>query len=194
MIDYDVEEMKMKRWFLLVGSIMLLFAVCLCGCQESTENQNDRNPEYYLYEDTEQGFSIEYPTIWNTYKNPSQVPGVNVLFTSQSNEPTKTGNLMVSVLDNVSLTMAEFKEAHVENLSLLLPDFELVSENSTTLSGLPGYTIVFTFTNDRYTWRQLEVWTISENILYLLVHQADQAYYENFTDDIQHMIESFSIT
>ena len=89
--------------------------------------------------------------------------------------------------------MNEFKEAHIENLSALLPDFELVFEESITLSDLPGYKIIFTFTNDMYTWKQLEVWTISENILYLLVHQADQASYESFTADIEHMIASFSI-
>ncbi|MCJ7571232.1 MAG: hypothetical protein MUO82_05080 [Candidatus Thermoplasmatota archaeon] len=41
--------------------------------------------------------------------------------------------------------------------------------------------------------RQLEVWTINENTLYLLAHQADQAYYENFTNDIEYMIQSFVI-
>ena len=101
---------------------------------------------------------------------------------------------MISVLGNVSLTMDEFKEAHIENLSAILPDFELVFEKSITLSGLPGYEILFTFTNDIYTWKQLEAWTISENTLYLLVHQADQASYESFTADIEHMIASFSIT
>ena len=69
-----------------------------------------------------------------------------------------------------------------------------ISEESITLSDLPGYRIIFTFTNDVYTWKQLEVWTISENILYLLVHQVDQASYESFTSDIEHMIASFSIT
>jgi hypothetical protein len=49
--------------------------------------------------------------------------------------------------------MAEFKEAHIENLSVFLPDFELVVEASTTLSGLSGYMSIFTFTNDKYVWR-----------------------------------------
>ena len=76
---------------------------------------------------------------------------------------------------------------------LLLTDYERVLEEFNTLSWLEGYKIIFTFTNDIYTWRQLEVWTISENTLYLLVHQADQAYYETFEDDVDYMIESFKI-
>ncbi|MCJ7571233.1 MAG: hypothetical protein MUO82_05085 [Candidatus Thermoplasmatota archaeon] len=47
------------------------------------------------------------------------MPDVDVLFVSPSNEPTKTGNLMISVIDNVSLTMDEFKEAHIENQNIL---------------------------------------------------------------------------
>ena len=121
------------------------------------------------------------------------MPGVTVLFSYSSNEVIKTGSLTITVIDNANLSMEEFKEAHIENLSLLMPDYELVLEESNTLSNLEGYKIIFTFTNDIYNWRQLEVWTISENTLYLLVHQADQAYYETFEDDIDYMIESFKI-
>lgn len=184
----------MKKELLIVGIIVMMLVVGLSGCEEkSSENGDNNEPSFYTYENVENGVSIEYPTLWNKYENPPEVPDVLVLFSSLSNEPTKTGSLMIAVLDNVSLTMDEFKEAHIENLSLLMPDFELALEESATLSDLSGYKIIFTFTSDTYTWRQLEIWTISENTLYLLVHQADQAYYENFADDIEHMISSFEI-
>jgi len=184
----------MNKKFIVFGMAVVLIVVGLSGCEEkSSENGDNNESSFSSYENTENGISIEYPTTWNKYENPPEVPDVSVLFISPSNEPTKTGTLMISVLGNVSLTMDEFKEAHIENLSILLPDFELVSEESITLSDLPGYKILFTFTNDIYTWKQLEVWTISENILYLLVHQADQASDESFTADIEHMIASFSI-
>lgn len=183
----------MKKQLPVVGIIVIVLVLFVSGCQESSENENDDEPSFSTYENTEKGFSIEYPTTWNKYENPPEVPDVDVLFTSQSNEAIKTGSLMITVLDNISLTMDEFKEAHIENLSVLIPDFNIVSEKVTTLSDLPGYELLFTFTNDMYTWRQLEVWTISENTLYLLVHQADQAYYENFANDIEHMIGSFQI-
>lgn len=181
----------MKKQLLFLGSIIIVLVLLLSGCQESTEDNNTSG--FSAYENTEKGFSIEYPTTWNMYENPTQAPGVDTLFSSPSNEPTKTGNLMVSVMGDVSMTMDEFKEAHIENLSVLLSDFSITSQNATTLSDLPGYELVFTFTSEGYTWRQLETWTISDNTLYLLVHQADQANYETFVDDIQHMINSFSI-
>ena len=183
----------MRKELISIGSIVLLF-VLLSGCGENSSEKSENNESSFsTYENMEKGISIEYPSTWNKYENPPQVPDVTVLFSSVSSEPTKTGSLMITVLDEVNLLMDEFKEAHIENSSLLLPDFELVAEESTILSGLQGYKIIFTFTSNLYTWRQLEVWTINENILYLLVHQADQAYYENFVEDIEHMISSFEI-
>ena len=69
----------------------------------------------------------------------------------------------------------------------------MAHRDSAILSDLSAYKIIFTFTQDSYTWRQLEIWTIKDNTLYLLVHQADQAYYDNFTDIIDQMIDSFEI-
>ncbi len=183
----------MKKQLPSVGIIVIVLVLLVSGCQELSENENDDVSSFSTYANIEKGFSIEYPTTWSKYENPVQVPDVDVLFTSPSNEPTKTGSIMITVLDNVSLTMDEFKGAHVENLSILISDFNIISEKATTLSDFLGYELIFTFTNDMYTWRQLEVWTISENTLYLLVHQADQAYYENFANDIEHMIGSFQI-
>jgi len=172
----------------------MILLVFLSGCGEkSSENKDNNESSFYTYENIENGISIEYPATWNKYENPPQLPDITVLFSSSSNELTKTGSLMITVLDNVNLSMDEFKAAHIENLSLLMPDFELIIEESIILSNLIGNKILFTFTSDKYTWRQLEVWTISESTLYLLVHQADQAYYENFTGDIEHMILSFKI-
>ncbi|GAI33931.1 unnamed protein product, partial [marine sediment metagenome] len=185
-----------KKELLIVGIIVMMLVVGLSGCEEkSSENGDNNEPSFYTYENIENGIRIEYPTLWNKYENPPQVPDVTVLFSSPSSEPTKTGSLMIAVLGNVNLSMDEVKEAHIENLSIqsAYSDFNIIYEDSAVLSGLPAYKIIFTFTQDVYTWRQLEIWTIKDNTLYLLVHQADQAYYENFVDDIEHMISSFEI-
>jgi len=184
----------MKKQLVIVGMIVILLTVGFSGCQEkSSENEDNNEPGFYTYENTEKGISIEYPDTWNKYENLPQVPDVLVLFSSPSAEPTKTGSLMISVLIIDSMTMDLFKQAHIENLSILIPDFNIIYEDSAMLSGRPAYKIIFTFTQDMYTWRQLEVWTIKDNTLYLLIHQADQAYYDTFTDIIDQMIESFKI-
>ena len=191
----NFEESEMKKQLMIVGIIAILLSVGFSGCEEkSSENGDNNEPGFYTYENTEKGISIEYPDTWNKYENPQQAPDVLVLFTSQSEEPTKIGSLMISVLDlDGYLDMDWFKQAHIENLSILIPDFNIIYEDSATLSGLPAYKIIFTFTQDLYTWRQLEIWTIKDNILYLLIHQADQTYYDTFTDIIDQMIESFKI-
>ena len=184
----------MDKRFAIIGIIVMLLSVGFSGCEEKSSGNGDNNePGFYTYENTEKGISIEYPDTWNKYENPPQVPGVLALFSSPSDEPTKTGNLMISVIVNDSMTMDWFKQAHIENLSILLTDLNIIYEDSATLSGLPAYKIIFTFTQDLYTWRQLEIWIIKDNTLYLLVHQADQANHNEFIDIIDQMIESFKI-
>jgi len=190
----NFEESEMKKRLVAVGIVVMLLAVGFSGCEEkNSENGDNNEPGFYTYENTEKGISIEYLDTWNKYENPPQAPGVLALFSSPSDEPTKTGNLMISVIVNDSMTMDWFKQAHIENLSILITDLSIIHEDSATLSGLPAYKIIFTFTQEGYTWRQLEIWTIKDNTLYLLVHQADQAYYDTFTDIIDQMIESFKI-
>jgi hypothetical protein len=184
----------MKKQLVMVGIVVILLTVGFSGCQEkSSENGDNNEPGFYTYENTEKGISIEYPDTWNKYEDPQQVPDVLVLFSSPSAEPIKTGSLMISVLIIDSMAMDLFKQAHIENLSILIPDFNITYEDSAMLSGLPAYKIIFTFTQDVYTWRRLEIWTIKDNTLYLLVHQADQANHNEFIDIIDQMIESFKI-
>ena len=191
----NFEESEMKKQLVIVGIIAILLAVGFSGCEEkSSENGDNNEPGFYTYENTEKGISIEYPDTWDKYEDPPQAEGVLVLFTSQSAEPTKTGSLMISVLDlDDYMDMDWFKQAHIENLSMVAPDFNIIYEDSAVLSDLPAYKIIFTFTQEGYTWRQLEIWTIKDNTLYLLMHQSDQAYYDTFTDIIDQMIESFEI-
>jgi len=86
-----------------------------------------------------------------------------------------------------------FKDAHIENLSKDFTDLNIIFNDSSTLADLQAYKLIFTFTQDVYTWRQLEIWTIKDNTLYLLVHQVDQANHNEFTDIIEQMIDSFEI-
>jgi hypothetical protein len=179
----------------IIVIIILLGCVFISGCIDQTSENGDSNePSFYTYENTEKGISIDYPATWTKYENPPQVEGVLVLFTSQSVEPTKIGSLMVSVLDLEGyMDMDWFKQAHIENLSILHTDFTIIYEDSAMLLGLPAYKIIFTFTQDLYTWRQLEIWTIKDDMLYLLVHQVDQANHNEFTDIIEQMIGSFEM-
>ena len=72
----------MKKQLLVLGSILVVLVLLLSGCQESTEDNNTSG--FSTYENVEKGFSIEYPTTWNKYENPTQAPGVDTLFSSQS--------------------------------------------------------------------------------------------------------------
>lgn len=181
----------MKKQLSMMLFMCILIVLFLSGCQKPS--QNNGITIFSKYTNQENTYSIEYPSTWINYEYPEQMPNVNVLFIPPSNETAKTSNFMISVINNISYTINEFKEEHMEDLNNQFSGFGIESEGYTTLSDLPGYKITFIFVKDNYNWRQLEVWTINENTLYLLAYQVNQEYYQNYIDDVEYMFESFNI-
>ena len=77
----DVGRWDMKKKTIVFGMAVVLIFVGLGGCGEkSSENGDNNESSFFSYENTENGISIEYPTTWNKYDNPPEVPDVLVLF------------------------------------------------------------------------------------------------------------------
>ena len=197
-----VREMKAKQKHIMsiITALFISGILLMSGCTEQTtdtgKDNNEEEPEsgYYLYEDIQEGFNIEYPVTWMIREDLAEQNNLSVLFMSQSQEQTDIGSFMI-IVEELEGYMEWFKEAHMENLSESpqMPGLTISDENTTTLAGIEAYTILFTFQYDTYTWKQQEIWTIENNTLYLLTFQSDQACYEEFTDIIDYMIASFEI-
>ncbi|MEA3420909.1 MAG: PsbP-related protein [Acidobacteriota bacterium] len=146
---------------------------------------------FFTYENAQYGVRIKYPDNWT--KNENYVANSIVTFFPDSNDTLK-GRFSVPVLElEESMDMEWFKQAHIENLSLILTDFNITYNASTTLAGFSGYTLIFTFRQGTYTLKQRKIWTIENNTLYLLTYSVDQNLYSDYVSVVEQMVNSFEI-
>lgn len=193
--------MNRKIAITTVSSVGIVMLVLISGCTQQTSETNTNNQNqasgYYLYEDPQERFSIDYPVTWDIREDISTQFNLDACFLSQSQEPTQIGTVMISIqqLEDY-VDMMYFLTAHIENLSIDegLPNFTIVSEHNTTLAGEDAHELIFTYQYEIYTWKQREIWTIKNSMLYLVAFQCDQERYEGFVEDVNHMVESFEIT
>jgi len=180
---------------LLVTAILLLACAAISGCMEQTSENGDTTEEseggFFTYENVQYGVRIKYPDNWT--KNENYVANSIVTFFPDPNDTLK-GSFSVSVLElEESMGMEWFKQAHIENLSLLLTDFNITYNASTTFAGFSGYTLIFTFRQGIYTFKQREIWAIENNMLYLLTYSVDQNFYPDYAGVVEQMVDSFEV-
>lgn len=185
----------MNKHLIVIGIVVLLICVGLSGCTEQTSKNGETTEEseggFFTYENTQYDVRIKYPDTWA--KKEDYVANSIVTFFPDPNDAIK-GSFTVSVLElEESMDMEWFKQAHIENLSLLLTDINITYNASATLAGFPGHALIFTFRQGIYTFKQKEIWTIQSNKLYLLTYSVDQVKYSEYMDTVEQMINSFEI-
>ena len=178
------------------NSMILLSILFLCifitGCTNQTNNGEENVPGFSKYENTDYNFKINYPDTWTKYEN--YLPNSIVTFMAQSGGlGVLNGSLTVTVGDSGSMSMDEIKNSHIENVSQIYTDFNLTSENSTTLSGFTAYKLIITYKQGIYSLKQMEIWTIVNTKLYFLTFIVLDENYDNYITTIDQMINSFQI-
>ena len=173
---------------IIIGCIFI--SGCLDQTSENGNNGGDQDAVFITYENTQSGISIRYLDTWVKLENPSS----DILVTFMPDEDdVLRGIFNISIFGDDSLDMELFKDMHIENLSYVFTDFNLLYENITVLAGRESYELLFTFRDDENTFERQEIWTIDSDPHYLLTYQVDQAYYADYSDTVEQMIDSFEI-
>ena len=185
--------MDKKPLIIIITSVLI--AGGLSGCTEQTSKNGETTEEseggFFTYENIQHSIRIKHPDNWTKKEN--YVANSIVTFFPDPNDTLK-GSFSVSVLElEESMGMEWFKQAHIENLSLLLTDFNITYNASTTFAGFSGYTLIFTFRQGIYTFKQRETWAIENNMLYLLTYSVDQNLYSDYVGVVEQMVDSFEI-
>jgi len=124
-------------------AMILLFAICLavlsaCGGGEGDLTPTPTSVAMTLYENTEHGFSIEYPEGWI-----EEAQGVGAYFSIEFRDPE--GRLTVDVSVEYKTEEIALADAVSESKSYMesMPQFELISEGDVTIGeDIPGYQMV----------------------------------------------------
>jgi len=124
-------------------AMTLLFAICLaalsaCGGGEGDLTPTPTSVAMTLYENTEHGFSIEYPEGWI-----EKAQGAGAYFSIEFRDPE--GRLTVDVSVEYKTEEIALADAVSESKAYMedMPQFELISEGDVTIGeDIPGYQMV----------------------------------------------------
>lgn len=74
------------------------------------------------------------------------------------------------------------------------PNFTLIESSNSILSGYPAYQILYAYTFEGVDLKNLQIWTIADDMVYVLTYGGTTKEFDNSFPVIQNMIDSFEIT
>jgi serine/threonine-protein kinase len=155
------------------------------------EGENDENgmSELLVFDNSNLGFTLEYPSDWIKEESLSFIsPRLSI-----SDEAPES--IAVTTEPNISnLTLQEYSDSSLSILESQFPNFTLIESSNSTLSGYPAYQILYTYTFEDVDLKNLQIWTIADDMVYVLTYGGTTKEFDNSFPVIQNMVDSFEIT
>ena len=169
---------------LLAGLFLSIFDYELALGQGQSQQQS-----LLTYKNPNLGGSIQYPSDWELQEESND----KLRFIKQ--EGFVTADLNVENLDEPKTMLSEYASTRVNELQAQRPEFQLISNEPTTISNKPAQKVVYTFEReeDGKTNKVMRIWSINEGKLYTLAHVAESSQYNRYLPTFQRMVDSFSI-
>ena len=108
---------------------------------------NSTHSNFLTYQDTVNGFKIQYPSDWNKTNYPPNIPVVIFMSPAQNATDNLFENLgvVIELLPMQNITLDQYSHGAIEQLGLESPDFNVTSPpNETMLGGVPAYNMTYT--------------------------------------------------
>ena len=134
--------------------------------------------------------SIQYPSDWELQEESDD----KLRFIKQ--EGFVTADLNVEDIDQSDTTLSEYAITRINELRTQRPEFQLVSNEPTTISkNIPAQKVVYTFEReeDGKANKVMRIWSANEGKLYTLAYIAESSQYDQYLPKFQRMVDSFSI-
>jgi eukaryotic-like serine/threonine-protein kinase len=173
---------------LLLFSLLIILITSLVSTsltnQQTIAQTNDNI--FNLYENPTYGIQIQYPSNWGRLDLSFLQDSADIDFYPLSDTSlAKNLKILVKNLPFHNMTLEEYTNTQIN------PSEEnLLESNTTTLSGIPGYKIVFTNVAGLKT---MQVWTIKDDKAYIITYVAKEEDYDKDLLIVQKMIDSFKI-
>ena len=140
------------------------------------------------YNNPNLGFSLEYPPDWQKEESLS--------FTSPqggtSDRAPEVINVVTEVLPSSDFSLDSYTDAAMGQVESF-DNFRLLNSSSTTIGGLPGHMIVYTFTDGQTPLQNLQAWTVKDGIAYILTYGGVPEEFDSSLPSMQSVLDSFSL-
>lgn len=173
-------------------------------------NDTIEQTETLIYDNPNLGFTLEYPSDWSKQESLSFISPPPSTFPSQSsssplaenasNDTISATNLTpesIAVTTEVlvsNITLEEYSESAIGLLESQFPNFTLLNSFETTLSGYPAHQIEYTFALEGLELKNLQIWTIVDNIVYAVTYGGTIEEFDSSIPVFDNLIESFQVT
>lgn len=150
-------------------------------------------PNLSTYQNATYKLSIQYPRKW---VKKEKIMGLLVMFLSPQESSAdkfqENLNIVVQPLPR-PIKLAEVTRLDTQQMKKLIGDFKLISSKPTTLGNNRANQIVFTGKQGNFNLKWMQVFTITNNKIYVLTYTAEVGKYSSFLGTIQKTIDSFRL-
>ncbi len=179
---------EMEKLFLVVLIILV------SGCTNLNSDMDDNSSaEFLTYKNIDYKIEMNYPSSWAVHENTNSI----VTFKSQQEDSSdrflENLNLQISDLSENSKGVEEYTRISISQLSDQLRDFEIIESRETSLDNNEAFRITFLTTMDGTELKIMQVWTIKNDIVYILTFAAETNKFDKFAGDAEKIIQSFRI-
>ena len=189
-----------KRLAIFIIATMMLTVFSGCTEEETTTTTpapttsapTTLPPGFLTYENSTYGIKIMYPQEWEKLEGYMDTV---VLFRSSLEDASDIfqENLNVVVGDLPQpMTLNEFTDLNIEQIKTLFT-IEVVDSSPTTLANTPADKVIYNLKQGQYDLKLMQIYTIKDDIAYVITYTAEEDKYLDFLDTIQIMINTFEI-
>ena len=179
-------------WLLLTLPFIVALAIIFIGLKK------DIYADFTDYSNNSYRFSLKYPEIWSLKDVDDPITGEVVSFTSpkENSADQFQEKLYISVeyLPGKSTTLEQYSQTVIERIEQNKNNnIEVYQERKTKIDDLPARMIVYSRQQGAFKLRQMEVFTIKNDRVYVAIYTAERAKYSKFLETAEKIIDSWSI-
>jgi serine/threonine-protein kinase len=151
--------------------------------------------EMLLYENSQYGFSVSYPSDWSAEEPDPNELGIVAGFLAPGESIDDPLNYVTVQIEDLpaGTTLSGYTQAVLTNLQSTYPDFQLLAESGMIISEEQAHVIAYAVTVDLTAYQVLLAYTIKDDRAYIVTYYALADSYAEFEDAAKMMINSFSL-
>ncbi len=188
-------EGKSPPWKALIG-VGIAAAVVISVFISNFISKPENLLIYKSYDNPNYKIKIKYPETWSIQNLENPVTGEVVTFLSpkQSQANKFQENLTIKVLENYSGTLNQSTDLFKTEINKHVSEAKIIDQGSTILANKAANQLVYTGKNEGNSLKNLQVWTLKGDRVYIITYTAAIDDYDQFMQTAEGMIKSFEIS
>ena len=193
-----IPKSRQKSKLMLIPAVMGIIAlvtVALGGWLLVKQRVTESDIKLALYENSSQGFKIDYPEIWSP-QNRDDFFATGVVFFSPLENDSDPFKERVSILvENLAedSSLEQYTEQSLAEIKRL-SDPKIGEAQNLNLGAEAGRQIIYSGEENGSPVQRMQTWTVKDNQAYVVTYTAKPESYDKYLPSVEKMIESFAIT